>query len=512
MSATPPRAGCLDRVLRLVKTTSSLVVLGVAVAGALVAAWLLRPAATRSPGLSIAEEVRARAWLAALEPRTACSDEAVLSRTSDCVRDGHADIDSDGSADCWRELRGNAPMGVWPKLVVWRGCRGEPVTFELAASGMALLMVPHELASPLWLRWIADRTVGHDRVSCVGIVDCPAPGPEWQWVLDAAARGEAEPGHHGTVAPRWSTGDRKTGGALVLPKVPDGWMQRRRGSEEPIPAESRAGARLVVEDPSGYRLGAIRCGGLDVHAEPGGIVATARGRWTWLFRGLADHGGFAASKLLCLEGLVIATTGGNFADVVAIDPATGGWLYDPGNDCCAGATVKRSLAGEYLWQRDFGVIVTVRRLRGWLALPAARRGPLRALANRPELAHGATSTASMIARTYDRKGDELWGETFEPSSVTAAMRANLGSSLRCGGEQISWGTTAMLGERGKLARWILVEGDSSTRRIASVQCIARKLRVTRVDSKDLLETADETLVEDKVEIDLARNRWRFERR
>ena len=481
--------------LRLIRTTSSLAVIAAvaifALAGVTVA-WVLRDE-SRPTGLSTMEHVRAG---------------ALLSRHAQ-VR-GYEDIDGDGSADCWIEQRADQDRYLTPKLSVWRGCTWDPVTFEWW-DGMAVLAIPPELASPVWLRWIAEQIVGRDAVSCIGIAGCPTPGqnwPAWQWVLDSAQRFAAQPGHHGTIAPRWRTGPRTAGGALVLPAVPGGWMQRLRGSEEPEPATSLAGARIVLDLGGRPTLPAIPCAGLTVHAEAGGIVGTdASGRWTWLFRGLADYGGFAPKRLLCRDGLAIATTGGNFADVIAVDPATGGWLYDRASDCCPGAELEPTLGGGYLWTRDYGTIIPLRRLGTWLAQPAARRPSLIAIskANRPELAHEGAFTASMIGRNHP--DGELWGEPFDPATVDRAMRATLGTTLACAGHRISWSPTAVLAERGK-ARWLSMEHWAGTRRIERVICNGRRITIAYAGGNDLLEETEPKLTRQAIEIDLDRRRWR----
>ena len=480
--------------LRLIRTSSSLAVLGVAIlalAGVTVA-WVLHDE-PRPTGLSTMEHVRAGTLLA--KHRQAR---------------GYEDVDGDGSADCWIQQRTDPERYLMPKLSIWRGCVGEPVTFEWW-DGMAVLAIPPELASPAWLRWIAAQIVGRDAVSCIGIAGCPAPGqnwPAWQWVLDSAQRFAAQPGHHGAVAPRWSTGPRSAGGALVLPAVRGGWMQRLRGSEEPEPATSLAGARIVLDLGGRPALPAIPCGGLTVHAEAGGIVGTdASGRWAWLFRGLADYGGFAPKRLLCRDGLVIATTGGNFADVIAVDPATGGWLYDRGSDCCPGAELAATLDGAYLWARDYGTIVPLRRLAAWLAQPAAQRPSLieisRAL--RPELAHDGAFSATVIGRNHSAA--ELWGEPFDKATVDRAMRATLVNTLACAGHRITWSPTAVLAERSK-ARWLAMEYQASTRRIERVTCAGRRITIAYAGGNDLLEEAAPKLTREALEVDLDRNRWR----
>jgi hypothetical protein len=483
-------------VLRLIRTTSSLAVLAAvaifALAGGTVA-WVLRDEPARPAGLSTMEHVRAGAMLSVHAH----------------VRDGYGDIDSDGRADCWIEQRADPDRYLAPKLSVWRGCTGEPVTFEWG-DGMTVLAVPPALASPVWLRWIAEQIVGRAAVSCLGVAGCPAPGqnwPAWQWVLESAQRFAAQPGHHGTVAPRWTTGPRIAGGALVLPAVPGGWMQRLRGAEEPEPATSLAGARIILDLGGGPTLPGIPCAGLTVHAEAGGIVGTdANGRWTWLFRGLADYRGFAAKRLLCRDGLAIATTGGNFADVVAVDPATGGWLYDRSSDCCPGAELAPTFDGASLWARDYGTIVPLRRLGEWLAQPAARRPSLIDIskANRPELAHDGAMSANHIGR--DHPAGELY-EPFAPATVDRATRATLGKTLSCAGQRISWSPTAVLAERGQ-ARWLTMEHRGSTRRIERVTCAGRRITIAYVRGNDLLEEIEPKLAREAIEVDLDRRRWR----
>ncbi|HEY5934047.1 MAG TPA: hypothetical protein VIU61_05425, partial [Kofleriaceae bacterium] len=403
--------------LRLIRTSSPLALLvlaGLAIAGTLLA-WKLRSDPEPRAGLSATEQIRATAHLAAHAS----------------VQNGHADVDRDGRVDCWSQARGDENRYLTPKLLVWRGCTGDPITFEWWTAGMSVLAIPPELASPLWLRWIAGRIAG-DHTSCVGIVGCPAPGQAWQWVLDSARRYPAQPGHHGTVTPRWSTGPRTSGGALVLPSVPAGWMQRLRGSEEPEPETSRPGARIVIDLGGADWLPPISCGGLTVHAEAGGIVGTdAQGRWTWLFRGLAGYGAFHAKRLVCLDGVAIATTLGSFADIAAIEPATGGWLFDRSSDCCPGAEVAPTLGGDHLYSRDFGTVVTVRKLHAWLARPAAERPSLVEVSHaaRPELAHEGAFTATVIGRNHP--DGELWGEPFDATTIDAAMRAALPMTLEC---------------------------------------------------------------------------------
>jgi hypothetical protein len=478
-------------VLRLIKTSPSLAVLVavavLAVAGGAVA-WLLRDDA-QPTGLSAIERVRA---------------SALLSRHA-VVRDGHGDVDGDGVADCWIQQRADEERYTSPKLWVWRGCAGEPVTFEWWDRRATVLVIPPALASPVWLRWIARQIT--DDVSCIGIVGCPAPGQDWQWVLDSAQRFAAQPGHHGTVAPRWSIGPRSAGGALVLPQVPAGWLQRLRGSEEPEPATSLAGARIVVDLGGGPVLPAIACGGLTVHAEAGGIVGTTpSGRWTWLFRGLVDYGGFHAKRLLCRDGLVIATTGGGFADVVAIDPKTGGWLYDRSSDCCPGAEVVRAHLGD-LWRRDYGTVVSLPKLHAWLALPAQQRPSLIEISrtSRPELAHDGAFAAGLIGRNDG--SSELWGEPFAPRTVDAATRATLRDLWSCAGHRISWSPTAVLAERTGAARWLAMEGNGSTRRIASVACVRRKIVIAYVTGNDLLEESEPKFQIGTLSVDLDRKRW-----
>src|SRR5262245_3560663 len=271
-------------------------------------------------GLSAADDVRAALFLAS-QPGASrrCSDDAlVTSRLAACTLDEHADIDGDGRADCWRGRHDwlASPPTVWP------GCRGNPPVFEIDPAGTSLLGIPRELATPTWLAWIARRIAGRGSVACAGatIAGCDGPGPEWDWLLASADRRRAEPGWHGTVAPRWSSGDPVTApGALIVPHVPAGWMARYRGAEEAPPPDAPEGARIVVEAGDPPSAGPIQCAGLEIRSGRRGITANAAGRWTWLFRGLPDYGGFHATKLVCADGIVIASTGGYFASVAAID-------------------------------------------------------------------------------------------------------------------------------------------------------------------------------------------------
>jgi len=170
---------------------------GVPVIGAVVlAAAAVLPAIsvdTEDRGLPAAEHVRARLFLAG-QPAAArrCTDDAlVVPRTAQCVADDHDDIDGDGVADCWRVHHDELAS----TLTVWRSCRGEATTFETAHTGTSLLVVPHELATPSWLFWIARRLSGHDDVACAGLAvpQCDRPGAEWDWLLASAERRRAKP-------------------------------------------------------------------------------------------------------------------------------------------------------------------------------------------------------------------------------------------------------------------------------------------------------------------------------
>ena len=449
-----------------------------------------------------------------------CADDAlVVSRTAGCVIDEHGDVDGDGRADCWRVRHGNsdprAPGDTTSQLTVWPGCRGDGASFEVEHTGTSLFVIPGELSTPAWLGWIARRLVGPDAVACFGgtVAGCAQAGPEWDWLLASADRRRAQPGWHGTVAPRWIAGEAVTApGALIVPHVPAGWMARYRGAEEGPPADAPAGARIVVEAGAPPAL-PIRCAGLEIRSGRRGITGfDARERWTWLFRGLPDYGGFATAKLACIDDIVIATTGGSFARVVAIDPRTGGWLFAPSFDAGPGAELSALPDGEALWRDEYGHVIPLRALRGWLARPMAGRPSLDALADelRPEASATDAADAMMLTGSRDPVGrEELYGESFASSAVAPRVRASLASRGTCAGWTIASSSTAILAERGARARWLYVEGRPSTRRLASVRCRRGRVIATRVEpGTDLLET-DPVKPGGKTVLafDIRRDRW-----
>jgi hypothetical protein len=492
---------------------------GVPILGAigLAVAAALTPIAARPTdraGLPAAEDVRAALFLASQpDPTRWCVDDAlVTTRLAACTIDDHGDIDGDGRADCWRVRHDELAS----QLTVWPGCRGSGTQFEIGHAGTSLLVIPRELATSTWLAWIARRVAGRGSVACDGaaIPGCASPGPEWGWLLASADRRRAQPGWYGTVAPRWSDGDPVTApGALIVPHVRAGWMAHYRGSEEDPPPDAPEGARIIVEAGDPPRAGPISCGGLEIRSGRRGITANTGGRWTWLFRGLADYGGFAATKLVCIDGIVIASTGGDFASVAAIDPRTGGWLFAPNYDAGPGAEVSALPDGDVLWRDEYGHVISVAALRDWLATPFAQRTSIDALyiKLRPELADPTTGEVSMSRGSRDPEGmDELSGDRFDPAAVASQVRASLVARGTCAGWKIASSRTTILAERGAQARWLYVEDRMYGRRITDVRCIAGRVVATRAGpGGDLLEKDPPAPgVTHTLTFDLANGWWR----
>ena len=472
--------------------------------------------------LGSAEQARAARFLAGQDgSMRPCSDDAlVVPRTAACRIDEHGDIDGDGRADCWRVRHGNpdprGPGDTTSELTVWAGCRGDGASFEVAHSGTSLFTIPHELAAPTWLGWIARRLVGPDAVACADgtVAGCAAAGPEWDWLIASADRRRAQPGWYGAVAPRWIAGEPvTTPGGLIVPYVPAGWMARYRGAEEGPPPEAPAGPRIVVEAGVPPAV-PVPCAGLEIRSGRRGIIGfdAARQRWTWLFRGLPDYGGFATAKLACIDDVVIATTGGSFAYVVAIDPRTGGWLFAPSYDAGPGAEISALPDGRVLWRDEYGHVIPVHVLRDWLARPITSRPSIDALADqlRPETSAAEASDVMMLTGSRDPHGrEELYGEPFASSAIAPRVRGSLAARGTCAGWTIASSPTAILAERGAQARWLYVEGRTSSRRIASVRCSRGRVLATRVEpGTDLFET-DPVSVGGKTVLgfDIRRDRW-----
>jgi hypothetical protein len=489
---------------------------GVPLIGAVVlAAAAVLPAIsvdTADGGLPAGEHVRARLFLASQWTKDRrCSDDAlVVPRFAECVIDDHDDIDGDGLADCWRVHHDELAS----TLTVWRSCRGEAATFEIGHTGTSLLVIPRELATPTWLFWIARRLAGHDDVACAGfaIAGCDRPGPEWDWILASAERRRAHPGWHGAVAPRWSTGGPVTKpGALIVAHVPAGWMNSHREGVQPDPE----GARIIVEAGAPPAAGPITCAGLEIRSGRRGLTANdARGRWTWLFRGLPDRGGFAVTKLACVDDVVLASTGGDFASVAAIDPKTGGWLYAPAFDAGSGASVSALPDGEVQWGDEYGHAIPIPKLHGWLATPFAQRASIEEMAKalRPELVEQVGNIGLLAAR--DPIGnEELYGDTFDAATLPAGVRASLVARGSCAGWTIASSRTAILAERDTQARWVYVEGASWGRRLTNVRCTGGLIVATRIEpGADLLENEHPAKGDTHIlTFDLAHNWWRISR-
>jgi hypothetical protein len=347
-------------------------------------------------------------------------------------------------------------------------------------------------------------------------------------VLDSANRGPAHPGRHGTVALRWQAGVRVASPptALVVPHVEAGWMQRLRGSEEPVPTEAQAGARVLVDGGVAAAPGAaVRCAGLDIVADRDGLVAVDpdHRRWAWLFRGLLDYGGFAATTVICVDDVILASTGDSFGSVAVVDPRTGGWLFDPVSDYGRTTGLELMPDGDGLLHRDYGV-VRWGIVRAWLATPAARRSELGQLARaeRPELDAADVMAANDVGHTIDPEDGpgfrELYGEIVPATSITAAMRAPLAPRGSCQGWKLWASGTAVLAERGGSAQWLIIEYERVTRRFQSVRCDAGRVVITRFAGHDLLRAAPPARAEgrgaadaldeiDEVVIDVVRRRW-----
>ncbi|HEU0034880.1 MAG TPA: hypothetical protein VFQ53_29850 [Kofleriaceae bacterium] len=405
-----------------------------------------------------------------------------------CLTEGYGDVDGDGWIDCWREYRGRAPL-VTSRLTIWPQCKeSAQVTLEVEPEGITILAIPSPLDQPVWLRWIGDRLLGRDHVACVGFDDCPEPGPEWQWLLDSAEREDAAPGLHGRVPLQWHYGTRPTTGVLILPWVPRGWMEHPHRVEHA--SDTIATARIIVDLPTTRApTPAIECGRYAIHAEPRGIVATRGRRWTWLFRGPPDFGGFDTGRLVCADGLVLATERGSHAHVAAIDLATGGWLFEPATDAGSGAALYERADGSHVWRRDNMQVIPLPALAHWLQLEPRARPAMSGLATsaRPEIEdpHAWTTYASLGVPASDRRGrTRLESEVFPTTELAPAIRDAFTLRFACGSWQISASPTAVLAERGSFARWLAMTRPDAVEQYSRVWCEAGRVVVRDVGARD----------------------------
>jgi hypothetical protein len=326
------------------------------------------PAQRRAPApLSAGEIARAQKFL---EPIRRPEGPDGHLRTSKWTGE-FADVDGDRRADCWVHYTDDT-LGL--NLLVWPACQGDrekPAgTFRYPRVGMAALAIPAALSAPPWLVWLAQRLRGNSAITCLGnaVADCDAPGPEWRWVLEANHRERVEPGLRGTVTPDWQTTPRGAlAGALIIPtSLAATWSSTR----ETI-AATPARAWILLDADFDRDPPRFACAGLQIVVEEGGIFAIdERQRWTWLFRGLPDYGGFVAGKSTsCVDGLVVAQSQTR-SDFVVVDATSGAWLFLSSIEYEGVYHLYGAASAGALWRRHESKIEPLERLR---RLVAARR-------------------------------------------------------------------------------------------------------------------------------------------
>ena len=183
-----------------------------------------------------------------------------------------------------------------------------------------------------------------------------------------------------------------------------------------------------------------------------------------------------AQELRCEDGTIVAIESGFYSGIAVIDPATGGWLYEPPTDYSRGASLHVAPDGSKLWHREPRGTLSFRALQHWLATPVAARPPLYdvVIAERPEL-------ASVTAPEYDASDivRQAPGEWVASDAIGPAARRGLVARGGCAGWQIFASGTAVLAERGGRARWIAVEPLGSSRRYTDVRCAGERAEIAR---------------------------------
>jgi hypothetical protein len=218
-----------------------------------------------------------------------------LDVTPECKLDGTADLDADGTADCWRASADAA--GTWHlQLWIWPGCAGAPATLRLPTAAQMRIELPAELRTAAWAQGIAGLLVGAEHVG---------PSPALAWGSEGKAR----------YTPVWLDG------APAL---------------SPPEAMVRDDLSIVVRDPSFDTPGidqqldlAATCDAWEVWTSrhEAAVVDRATKKWSRVFEPAGDR----LAEAACTDDLVLLPHGGG-ADglaLIAINPRTGLWTeYD----------------------------------------------------------------------------------------------------------------------------------------------------------------------------------------